>query len=322
MAGLYDRDQFVLHKTTLDEAPDAGGRRGDLRARRSRASRRSSSPAVRTRCCCGGCSSVALVVARAAARFVDGPDHRDRARAGGRRRARRPRWSSASSPRDPSLNAEVVGRVSVESAPRRAPRQAARDASTSCRRCSSEHRVERVIVAPTHEGGEDVVDMVRLATACGVRVAVLPRLLEVIGTSVEFDDLGGQVLLGVRGFGLSPSSRVLKRVVRPRRHGRCCWSCWRRCCWLIAIAVKLTSPGPVLFRQTRVGRARARVPGAEVPHDGRRRRRAQAGAARAQRGRAAVQDRRRPAHHAGWAASCGAARSTSFRSSSTCCAAT
>ena len=45
-----------------------------------------------------------------------------------------------------------------------------------------------------------------------MRVAVLPRLLEVIGTSVEFDDLGGQVLLGVRGFGLSPSSRVLKRA--------------------------------------------------------------------------------------------------------------
>ena len=75
-----------------------------------------------------------------------------------------------------------------------------------------QHRVERVIVAPRHEDGEDVVDTVRLATACGVRVAVLPRMLEVVGTSVEFDDLGGQVLLGVRGFGLSPSSRLLKRV--------------------------------------------------------------------------------------------------------------
>ena len=74
-----------------------------------------------------------------------------------------------------------------------------------------QHRVERVIVAPSSEGGDDVVDIVRLATASGVRVAVLPRLLEVIGTSVEFDDLGGQVLLGVRAFGLSPSSRMLKR---------------------------------------------------------------------------------------------------------------
>ena len=98
-----------------------------------------------------------------------------------------------------------------------------------------------------------MVDIVRMATASGVRVTVLPRLLEVIGTSVEFDDLGGRVLLGVRGFGLSPSSRLLKRVfdlvvtiallviLSPLLLA-------------IVLAIKLGSRGPVLFRQTRVGR--------------------------------------------------------------------
>ena len=78
-------------------------------------------------------------------------------------------------------------------------------------------------------------------------------MLEVIGTSVEFDDLGGRPLLGVRGFGLSPSSRVLKRcfdlvvatlvviVLAPFL-------------LVVVIAVKLSSPGPVVFRQTRIGR--------------------------------------------------------------------
>jgi lipopolysaccharide/colanic/teichoic acid biosynthesis glycosyltransferase len=33
----------------------------------------------------------------------------------------------------------------------------------------------------------------------------------------------------------------------------CC--CWRRCCWLVALAIRLDSPGPVFFRQERVGRA-------------------------------------------------------------------
>jgi exopolysaccharide biosynthesis polyprenyl glycosylphosphotransferase len=116
-----------------------------------------------------------------------------------------------------------------------------------------EHDIERVVVAPTREGGEDIVEVIRLAAACGVRVAVLPRLLEAIGTSVVFDDLGGQVLLGVRGFGLSPSSRFLKRtfdVVVATVLGVVLGPLLLA----IALAIRLGSPGPVLFRQTRVGR--------------------------------------------------------------------
>ena len=73
-------------------------------------------------------------------------------------------------------------------------------------------RVERVIVAPSARGRRRRGRHHAHGHGLGVRVTVLPRLLEVIGTSVEFDDLGGRVLLGVRGFGLSPSSRLLKRV--------------------------------------------------------------------------------------------------------------
>jgi exopolysaccharide biosynthesis polyprenyl glycosylphosphotransferase len=115
------------------------------------------------------------------------------------------------------------------------------------------HAIERVIVAPMYEGGEDVVDIIRLTTACGVRVAVLPRLLEVIGSSVEFDDLGGQAVLGVRGFGLSPSSRLLKRLL-DLAVTTVALVVLAPFLLIAAIAVKLSSPGPVLFRQTRIGR--------------------------------------------------------------------
>ena len=39
-----------------------------------------------------------------------------------------------------------------------------------------------------------------------------------------------------------------------------------------AIAIKLTSPGPVFYRSERVGLARQVVPDDQVPHDGRGRR--------------------------------------------------
>jgi lipopolysaccharide/colanic/teichoic acid biosynthesis glycosyltransferase len=82
---------------------------------------------------------------------------------------------------------------------------------------------------------------------------VLPRLLEVIGTSVDFDDLGGQVLLGIRGFGLSPSSRAFKRVFDLTVAGLLV-ALLLPLLLTIALAIKLTSRGPILFRQTRVGR--------------------------------------------------------------------
>ena len=66
----------------------------------------------------------------------------------------------------------------------------------------------------------------------GLRVSVLPRLPEVVGSSVELDDVDGITLLGMRRFGLSRSSRAVKRSFdfvggRPQL----CWRSrhsWRR----------------------------------------------------------------------------------------------
>jgi exopolysaccharide biosynthesis polyprenyl glycosylphosphotransferase len=78
-------------------------------------------------------------------------------------------------------------------------------------------------------------------------------MLEVVGTAVEFDDLGGHVLLGVREYGLSPSSRFLKRsfdvVVATMM-----LLAFAPILLVISLAIKLTSRGPVLFAQTRIGR--------------------------------------------------------------------
>jgi exopolysaccharide biosynthesis polyprenyl glycosylphosphotransferase len=113
--------------------------------------------------------------------------------------------------------------------------------------------VHRIIVAPTAAGTDDVVELIRLANAVGVRVSVLPQILEVIGSSVAFDEVEGLAMLGVPRFGLCRSSRALKRafdivattvglvLLGPVLLG-------------IALAIRLDSKGSIFFRQVRVGR--------------------------------------------------------------------
>ena len=57
-----------------------------------------------------------------------------------------------------------------------------------------------------------MLNLVRTLKAVGVRVSVLPRLLEVVGSSVEFDDLHGVTVMGVRRFDLTRSSAAFKRA--------------------------------------------------------------------------------------------------------------
>jgi len=249
MAGLYDRDQFVLHKTTLDEAPTlvataaifALAIEGIQAIQYTGGSHPLPLWAILT---------VTSIAMRGLARFVvvrTTASERVAVIGDPTTTALIRRKLSA----DAGLNAKVVGRVGDEVAGDRPDKLlgSVDELPEVIRR----HGIERVIVVPPQKEGADIVDIIRLATACGVRVAVLPRMLEVIGTSVVFDDLGGQVLLGVRGFGLSPSSQLLKRtfdvvvaslvlvLLSP-------------VLLLIAVIIRLTSPGPVLFRQTRVGR--------------------------------------------------------------------
>jgi exopolysaccharide biosynthesis polyprenyl glycosylphosphotransferase len=250
MARLYDRDQFVLHKTSLDEAPAMvavaaiftlliEGFRALLFTGRSQ-------PLVF--CVTLTC---ALLAARGAVRFLTvRTTSTDRVLViGDATAAATLRRKFAN---DPSLNAAVVGRVAMR-ADRAEPPDRPLGTIERLPGVLREHDIERVVVAPTREGGENIVEVIRLATACGVRVAVLPRLLEAIGTSVVFDDLGGQALLGVRGFGLSPSSRFMKRAFDVVI-GTVLWVILGPLLLAIALAISLGSPGPVLFRQTRVGR--------------------------------------------------------------------
>ncbi len=116
----------------------------------------------------------------------------------------------------------------------------------------TERRLERAIVTPDAHDQEVGLQVIRLLKALGVKVSVLPRLLEVVGSSSTFDTIDGLTLLGVPQYGLSKSSAVLKRAM-DMAGALILLVLLAPLFLVIALAIKLDSPGPVLFRQNRIG---------------------------------------------------------------------
>jgi exopolysaccharide biosynthesis polyprenyl glycosylphosphotransferase len=146
------------------------------------------------------------------------------------------------------VKAEVVGHLPLEGAGRR-HEDTVRDLEEAIIRKD----VDRVIIAPRETDSDEFLDLISLVKSLGVRVSVLPRIFEVVGTAVEFDTLNGVTVLGVRRFGLIWSSRVMKRAMDIVGSSLALVALGPFMI-AIAVAIRATSPGPALFRQTRVGR--------------------------------------------------------------------
>jgi exopolysaccharide biosynthesis polyprenyl glycosylphosphotransferase len=124
---------------------------------------------------------------------------------------------------------------------------------TKLREIAERDQIHRIIIDTDATSAAATLELVRAANATGLQVSLLPSLLAAVGGSVVFDDVGGLVLMGVPRFGLSRSSQLLKRTFDLVGAGAGI-ACGVPLMVLFAIAIKLDSPGPVLFRQTRVGR--------------------------------------------------------------------
>jgi len=113
--------------------------------------------------------------------------------------------------------------------------------------------VERVIVTADDLPDEAMMDLVRNCGAVSVKVSLVPNHINALGPSVAIDDIEGLTILGLNPLVLSSSSRLLKRLldivgatVGLVLAGPVLIA--------LAIAIKVDSPGPILFRQQRIGR--------------------------------------------------------------------
>ena len=254
MLGLYDRDEKLLRKTTLDEVPKLFEMAtlcalvawlADGLIVEGALDRREALFLWLT-------LAVLLMLARAAARWFAlraAPTERCLFIGDGEMaEAIRPKLTSHG-----GVKAEMVAHLDLDSV------DSWSTDACSGRRLSEIHElartldVQRAIVAPGSADAGEMLDLMRTLKAIGVRVSVLPRILEVVGSSVEFDDLHGVTLMGVRRFELSRSSAALKRGFDLLGASLMLLAA-APLMIAIAVAIKLDGRGPVFFRQQRVGR--------------------------------------------------------------------
>ena len=112
------------------------------------------------------------------------------------------------------------------------------------------HEAERIIVIPREASNLEVA---RAANAIGIKVSVIPRLFDTVGASFAVDDLIGLTMLGMRRPRLSGSSAVIKRMTDIVL-GSVIAVVLAPFMVLMALAIKLDSPGPAIYRQRRVGK--------------------------------------------------------------------
>jgi exopolysaccharide biosynthesis polyprenyl glycosylphosphotransferase len=114
------------------------------------------------------------------------------------------------------------------------------------------YEVDRVIVAFLRNSHEQMLELIRRLTPLGVHIALVPRYFEVISPAAEIDSVEGLPLVRLGAPRISRSSRIVKRAI-DLVGASVALVLATPVMIAIAIAIKFDSPGPVLFRQTRLG---------------------------------------------------------------------
>jgi exopolysaccharide biosynthesis polyprenyl glycosylphosphotransferase len=114
------------------------------------------------------------------------------------------------------------------------------------------HGIGRVVVAHGEFEPQALVELLRRCKGLSIRVSVLPQVSDAMGPSVELDDVAGLTLITINPPVVSPSARATKRAM-DLVLASALLIVFAPLMALIAVAIKLDSHGPILFRQQRVG---------------------------------------------------------------------
>jgi len=245
LAGLYDRDDLVIRKTTLTELPKLL----ELIAAITCAAflfRRNLFPGAHSRevlVLCFSVSGAMLIaalrgLARLTATRVSPPERcliiGDQVDTRGLARAIAAHAS-----------VKMIGTISIEDVV---------ESPASVGGLVDQLQAHRLVIEQTAcVSPEQMLELVHHAKVTGAKVSLQPTLMAAVGGAVVFDELGGQTLLGIPRFGLPRSSQTLKRAF-DLLVSTTMLLLLAPVLVVIAVLIRLDSPGPALFRQVRVGR--------------------------------------------------------------------
>ena len=124
---------------------------------------------------------------------------------------------------------------------------------SAAEKVARELKVDEFIIAQPNVSHDRLMELVRSCRRAGLDFRVVPDLYEISLRRVNVDDLDGIPLVSLTPRNLSPTSLLLKRAIDIVVAGLVLLGLspvWL----LIALLIRLDSPGPALIRQVRVGK--------------------------------------------------------------------
>jgi exopolysaccharide biosynthesis polyprenyl glycosylphosphotransferase len=116
----------------------------------------------------------------------------------------------------------------------------------------AEKSIDEVIVTLPWTDHQRILDIFQLCEGLGVRARTVPDLFQLSLNRVDVEDLGGVPVIGLKAASIRGANLIVKRIMDVVL-GSLMLLIVSPLMIISALAIKLDSPGPVIFRQKRVG---------------------------------------------------------------------
>jgi exopolysaccharide biosynthesis polyprenyl glycosylphosphotransferase len=113
-------------------------------------------------------------------------------------------------------------------------------------------RVDEVIITLPWMYHRTIMGLVRSCQAAGLRARVVPDLFQLSLSRVDFDDMGGIPLMGLKATAIPRAGRLVKRAI-DFVFALVALIVTAPLLLVLPVLIRTNSPGPALFKQRRVG---------------------------------------------------------------------